>query len=462
MRASFLLALAKSFVYEYNYLGNLTAVKEYSYTPNTLSGTPVTNTFVYTDDKLTSFGGSSIAYNAMGCPTTYDGMSATWAQGKLSRLTSGTPTGGTDVHSFGYNAFGQRTSKTYSFAEGSNPIYGGKLISSDKRFYYDHSGRLIAENTTRTYYGTDDEQEKIVFLYDGNTVIGMQHTVGGVTSSYYFHRDPLGNVIGIYNPSGALVARYSYDAWGNCTISGDTTNITVAQANPIRYRGYYYDEETSLYYLQSRFYNPTIGRFINADALVSTGQGLLGNNMFAYCNNTPVFYVDESGCIPRAVIDKIVHDAVLADICDNQANLSWTGTCIYYNGDNFWGGWGFCDLYNTQTGEVWELKKASSSYSCRTSTALRQLERYTNGRLKNNKDLELHMPYKTTISKGIFSFTKDGYIYNVSYWSENNGILRYTYERRKTEERKAIEAVASIIAVGVLVFFAPYLAPAII
>ena len=72
------------------------------------------------------------------------------------------------------------------------------------------------------------------------------------------------------------------------------------------------------------------------------------------------------------------------------------------------------------------------------------------------------MPYKTTISKGIFSFTKDGYIYNVSYWSENNGILRYTYERRKTEERKAIEAVASIIAVGVLVFFAPYLAPAII
>ena len=65
--------------------------------------------------------------------------------------------------------------------------------------------------------------------------------------------------------------------------------------NPLRYRGYVYDNESGLYYLQSRYYNPVWGRFINADGLVSTGQGLLGNNMFAYCLNQPVIMVDITG-----------------------------------------------------------------------------------------------------------------------------------------------------------------------
>ena len=228
----------------------------------------------------------------------------------------------------------------------------------------------------------------------------------------------------------------------------------------IRPDGYNPIQELGLYYLQSRYYNPTWGRFINADALVSTGQGILGNNMFAYCNNNPVNYADESGCVPQAVTDKLVHDMVLAHICAKQPNLSWFNTCIYYNGENFWGGWGFCDLYNSQTGEVWELKKYSNSYSCRTSTALGQLARYTNGRLKSNKNLKLHMPYTTTINSGSFSFTHNGYIYNVSYWSEGNGILRYRYDRHKTDERKTAEAVVTALAFVALVAVAPYVAPA--
>lgn len=70
---------------------------------------------------------------------------------------------------------------------------------------------------------------------------------------------------------------------------------TLGTSNPLRYRGYYYDSETGLYYLQSRYYNPEIGRFINADSFASTGQGLLGNNMFAYCLNNPVRYKDTQG-----------------------------------------------------------------------------------------------------------------------------------------------------------------------
>ena len=72
---------------------------------------------------------------------------------------------------------------------------------------------------------------------------------------------------------------------------------TLGVHNPLRYRGYVYDTETTLYYLQSRYYDPSIGRFINADAFASTGQGILGNNMFAYCNNNPVMFADESGYI---------------------------------------------------------------------------------------------------------------------------------------------------------------------
>ena len=80
----------------------------------------------------------------------------------------------------------------------------------------------------------------------------MQHTVNGVTTPYYFHRNPLGDVVGIYNTSGTLVAKYIYDAWGNCTISGNTA---IAKANPIRYRGYYYDDDTGLYYCNARYYS---------------------------------------------------------------------------------------------------------------------------------------------------------------------------------------------------------------
>ena len=89
---------------------------------------------------------------------------------------------------------------------------------------------------------------------------------------------------------------YSYDPYGKpTTVEPDTTNDALAAANPLRYRGYVYDAETGLYYLQSRYYDPTTGRFINADGYASTGQGIIGCNMFAYCLNNPVNLVDEGG-----------------------------------------------------------------------------------------------------------------------------------------------------------------------
>ena len=91
------------------------------------------------------------------------------------------------------------------------------------------------------------------------------------------------------------MVEYTYDAWGNLlSVTGSLAN-TLGADNPLRYRGYVYDTQTRLYYLQSRYYDPEVGRFLNADALVSTGQGTLGNNMFAYCLNNPVIRKDSSG-----------------------------------------------------------------------------------------------------------------------------------------------------------------------
>ena len=99
-----------------------------------------------------------------------------------------------------------------------------------------------------------------------------------------------------YDSNGVEVASYSYDAWGNCTINSTTTNYSVAHANPIRYRGYYYDEGTKLYYLNARYYSPEFRRFISPDDTAyldpETPNGL---NLYCYCNNDPVNYCDPSG-----------------------------------------------------------------------------------------------------------------------------------------------------------------------
>ncbi len=99
----------------------------------------------------------------------------------------------------------------------------------------------------------------------------------------------------ILNSSGTSVVTYTYDAWGRLLTTSGSMASTLGVHNPLRYRGYVYDTESGLYYLQSRYYNPELGRFINADALASTGQGILGNNMFAYCNNNPIIAADPKG-----------------------------------------------------------------------------------------------------------------------------------------------------------------------
>ena len=124
-------------------------------------------------------------------------------------------------------------------------------------------------------------------------------------TTYYYVLNLQGDVIQLIGSSGSVVANYSYDAWGKVIAVTDangneiTMATHVANMNPIRYRGYFYDTETGFYYCNSRYYDPGIRRFINADAYVSTGLSFYGYNMFVYCENNPINNSDSYGALPN-------------------------------------------------------------------------------------------------------------------------------------------------------------------
>ena len=110
-------------------------------------------------------------------------------------------------------------------------------------------------------------------------------------TTYYYVTNLQGDVMGLVDTSGNSVASYTYDPYGKVL----TATGTLAEKNPLRYRGYYYDKESGLYYLQSRYYDPAVRRFINADSYAGTGQGVVGFNMYVYCLNSPCGFVDATG-----------------------------------------------------------------------------------------------------------------------------------------------------------------------
>ncbi len=138
-------------------------------------------------------------------------------------------------------------------------------------------------------------QSKFLFSYDaaGNAV-----SVKFNGTEYYYLRNAQGDIVKIIDSTGASKVEYTYDTWGKKVTTTGTLAGTLGLFQPFRYRGYVYDWETGFYYLQSRYYDPTTGRFISADVLLSTGQGVLGHNCYAYCLGNPVGMSDQSGSCP--------------------------------------------------------------------------------------------------------------------------------------------------------------------
>ena len=278
--------LDRSVEYEYDRAGNIQYIYTYNgFTTGSLSGDfDDSAEFNYGDstwkDLVTEADGSYITYDAIGNPVTIGQTSLTWRGRQLTNYSLSS----TKNVSYYYNADGIRTSKT--FVDGSTTT----------RHEYTLNGSQIVKETVFT---GNTESYTLVYLYDEyGSPIGFRYRTpsysANVFDGYFFEKNIQGDVIGIWNQNGTKVVNYTYDAWGNVTVSG-TCATGIGAKNPFRYRGYYYDTETSLYYLQTRYYNPHWGRFINADTFINAGNELLGYNMFAYCGNNPVMGYDPTG-----------------------------------------------------------------------------------------------------------------------------------------------------------------------
>ena len=236
------------------------------------TGSPRGNVYYYDDkqwcDKLTGVNGvDNITYDEIGNPLNYrDGMSFTWRNGRW--LSTTTLNDGTKI-TYRYNANGMRTQKQV----------GSKVTD----YYYDSNNNLIAEKTDSAtlFFYYDTENSPVALSYNGKM--------------FYYVKNLQGDIVKILDEDGISYASYVYDSWGN--ILEEKGEPILRRLNPLRYRGYVYDEDTAMYYLQSRYYDPTTGRFINADdtAFISSSGTAIGDNIYTYCENNPVNNVDYTG-----------------------------------------------------------------------------------------------------------------------------------------------------------------------
>ena len=311
-----------TYTWTYDNAGNILNRKTYAYTIDAL-GT-VQNTVIYGydtgnwGDLLISFNGQSIAYDGIGNPGTWNGNALTWQGRRLMSYGSNTYT---------YNADGIRTSKT---------------VNGVKHIYHLSGTQILSEEWTE-----GSVQHILIYVYDASgQPIGMSHYENGAQrGTYVFVKNIQGDITAVYDANGTCLVTYTYDAWGNVTVSYSNGGAsTAARYNPFRYRGYYYDNETGFYYLNSRYYDPNVGRFLNADIYINANGDLIGFNMFAYCGNNPVMQYDDDGEAPNSI-----HNAVVEHIVNQYG----------FKAEIYLDRYGRADLIDYDEGRVYEVKPVS-------------------------------------------------------------------------------------------------------
>ena len=282
--------------YAYDTVGNIRSVttdgaviKSFGYTnpswPDLLTSVTANGT---TKDVLYEGQSQTSDLPSSGNPITYyNGKDYTFTWTKGRQLASATVDG-----------------KQVSYAYDMAGVRSSKQVGDTTYTYTTLSGKVM-----RQTWGDNNALE---FVYDdGNQPFAVIYKHGQTTELYYYVLNAQGDVSAILDSSGKLAASYDYDAWGNCTVYDSSAKVltdptSIANLNPLRYRGYYYDAETGFYYLQSRYYDFANCRFINADAYATTNAGsFLSCNMFAYCENNPINRVDPDGVFWRELGAKI-------------------------------------------------------------------------------------------------------------------------------------------------------------
>ncbi len=323
--------------YKYDAWGNIAMKWVYSgYSTATPSSSNLIKSYDYVysssmddmawDDLLTEYDGEAIVYDNIGNPTTYRGKTMLWEGRNL--------TGFYDSDSaaiYAYDSSGIRTMK----------LHDGEVY-----YYYYVEGKLMSETCS---------QYDLFYTYDsrGNLSGIKKVDANGTTTNYGVLSNMFGDVLGIFDLSGNLLAKYTYDSWGNLLsiTNASGTDITATDGiwlqNSIRYRGYVYDNESGWYYLQSRYYDPEICRFINADGMITSNNNFV-INLFAYANCNPIANIDPTGCFSMSALTQFYETAVgfISDVNNSPAryyddktletidyivSLTETGVISYYD-----------------------------------------------------------------------------------------------------------------------------------
>ena len=298
----------KTICYTYDVGGNMIRRDEYRYTENpVITEAPrKSDTFEYQTggwrDQLRFYNGQAITYDAMGNPIQYRGMQMEWEQGHQLKHITGV---GLDMYCR-YNDSGKRIRKT---------VNG---VTTD--FYLDGSAILMQ---------TSSDGSRIDFFYDdkGN-VFAMKYQ----NEMYFYRKNLFGDILGILDSHGTELVKYEYNSWGKLLNLTDYSSNGLGRRNPFRFKGYYYDEELGMYYLNSRYYDPEVGRFISPDTtdILEVQDDLYDKNLYAYCDNNPVMRIDSSGAVWHLAVGAVVGVATqfVADVGIGLATGSSFGEVI--------------------------------------------------------------------------------------------------------------------------------------
>ena len=267
--------------YAYDLLGNLTGIErtikeeEYSSLPSVIS-------YYYADSqdktKLTNYeiDGTvyTLSYDTYNNLTNYNNYDITFTEGKITSLSQNNQ----DKIRYTYDATGRRIKKE---------IYNNTTST------YDVINYIYLENTLLKEVHSDKE---IIYIFDDTGVIGFTVKTNTTEEKYYYIKNLQQDVLKIVDENLNEVISYIYDAYGNIINIEEVESNTIGKLNPYRYRGYYYDNETSLYWLSSRYYSPELCRFISPDDVKYLDpESVNGLNLYCYCYNDPINYYDPSG-----------------------------------------------------------------------------------------------------------------------------------------------------------------------
>ena len=325
--------------YTYDSRGNMTS--------KTVNG--ITTSYSYNNenwqDQLTEVNGNPLTYDANGNLLSYNGVRYRWSRGKL--LSSVTT---------------QKNSCSYMYD--NNGYRLSKDVSGDITYFDVLNGKILAQHGTHNLYFQYNDEKPVGFILDNN--------------QYYYITNIKGDIVGITDENGDLIASYTYDEWGKLldietAQAENETQYEIALLNPFRYRGYYYDEETGMYYLQSRYYDPDLCRFISADSFdYIKADNPLTVNAYIYCINNPLNYEDPEGnkavnnnsptYLAETVVDIILSLLIFDEISNNMIDIFGHDLTEYFFG--FLGNMFllipssaklFIDLFKAIPNSIWEL-----------------------------------------------------------------------------------------------------------